>query len=341
MRALVVAALLTTAFAVPAQANPLPTGPVGAKCAFNSTTDVTREAGWQIGEWRAGPLVTAEGGTLQCDIVVNGVVAAPPVSAGAVAGAVVVIPPTPLSYQATAADEILLCTTWHGASGDLYWHEPSSVLPGFWDSTPGNCSGPTSIEPNDPECSIWKAIDRRAGTNIAEIWQGCESYSELPVGVPSVAPQCSDGVDNDLDGRTDYPDDPDCTSPSGALEAGAPGTSCPDVSVLVPVCVSYTPGTTRTPYTVYAPTTAGGSVVAHVDRYQFTLPNGATTAVPCVVVDGTPDACSAAGGTYLDTMAALGPALSTPVTTVYVCDANLVATADDLGLTSFPAYALC
>lgn len=176
------AAILGGGISAPAQANPLPTGPVGAKCAFNSTTDVTREAGYQIGEWRGGPLVTAEGGTLQCDILVNGAVAATPISGSAVAGAVVVIPPAPLSYAATAADEITLCTTWFGDGGTLYWHAGASATDlGFWDGNPGNCPGPTSIEPNDPECSIWKAIDRRAGTNIAEIWQDCEPYEEFPL----------------------------------------------------------------------------------------------------------------------------------------------------------------
>jgi hypothetical protein len=157
-------------------------GPAGAKCAFNSTTDVTREAGWQVGEWRAGPLVTGESGSLECSITVNGVVQAS-VSAQATASLVVVIPPTTLAYPATAADDIQICTTWHGASGDLYWHggNIASGQLGAWDASPGNCSVPTTLEPNDPECSIWKAVDRRAGTNIAELWQDCEPYDEFPL----------------------------------------------------------------------------------------------------------------------------------------------------------------
>jgi hypothetical protein len=179
----VLAALAGGAFSGSAQANPLPGGPVGTKCVFNSTTDVTREAGWQTGAWRAGPLVTAEDGSLECTIVVNGVVQAA-ISGSAVAGAAVVIAPAKLDYPATAADDIQVCATWHGASGDLYWHggnptDPTSL--GSWDGNSGNCSIPLSIEPNDPECSIWKAIDRRAGTNIAEIWQDCEQYDEFPL----------------------------------------------------------------------------------------------------------------------------------------------------------------
>lgn len=38
------------------------------------------------------------------------------------------------------------------------------------------------------------------------------------VGGTPVFPQCSDGVDNDNDGKTDYPDDSGCTSPSDADE---------------------------------------------------------------------------------------------------------------------------
>jgi len=37
------------------------------------------------------------------------------------------------------------------------------------------------------------------------------------------APQCYDGVDNDGDGETDYPDDPDCSSTSDNSEAGSGG----------------------------------------------------------------------------------------------------------------------
>jgi hypothetical protein len=33
-------------------------------------------------------------------------------------------------------------------------------------------------------------------------------------------PACSDGIDNDCDGRTDYPDDPGCSSPDDDDEHG-------------------------------------------------------------------------------------------------------------------------
>lgn len=34
------------------------------------------------------------------------------------------------------------------------------------------------------------------------------------------SPECSDGADNDGDGKVDYPDDPDCGSPDGESEGG-------------------------------------------------------------------------------------------------------------------------
>src|SRR5438067_1404698 len=36
-------------------------------------------------------------------------------------------------------------------------------------------------------------------------------------------PQCSDGIDNDHDGRIDYPEDPDCTSMNDDSESHDPG----------------------------------------------------------------------------------------------------------------------
>jgi hypothetical protein len=39
--------------------------------------------------------------------------------------------------------------------------------------------------------------------------------------------QCNDGVDNDVDGKTDYPDDPGCLSPTGNDESSdCPGGNC-------------------------------------------------------------------------------------------------------------------
>lgn len=42
------------------------------------------------------------------------------------------------------------------------------------------------------------------------------------------SPACSDGLDNDFDGAADYPQDPDCTSPDDAFEAGPGAPACID-----------------------------------------------------------------------------------------------------------------
>jgi hypothetical protein len=162
--------------------------PIGQKCRFNSTTDVTREAGWQTGDINAGPLVTGATGTLVCSIHVNNNthdgVALVTETADATGVAVVMAPRT-LNYQATAADDVALCTAWIPTAGaPLYWRGGNTATAdlGSWETSPSTqCGVATSIEPNDPECSIWKAIDRRAGTNIAEIWQDCEPYEEFPL----------------------------------------------------------------------------------------------------------------------------------------------------------------
>jgi hypothetical protein len=47
----------------------------------------------------------------------------------------------------------------------------------------------------------------------------CSSASDDSEGVGAGGPQCSDGVDNDGDGKVDFPDDPQCSSESDATEA--------------------------------------------------------------------------------------------------------------------------
>ena len=179
----VAATTLGSAFVAPSHAAPPPGGPVGAKCAFNSATDITREAGWQIGHIRGGPLVTGEDGTLVCEIHVNnnnhdgGHVSR--VEFPATGGAVVFGGPALLQYPATAADTVSMCAEWHGASGTLYWHGGQPPNLGSWQPTAGECGEALSIEPNWPTCPIWLAIDQRAGTNIAEIWQDCEPYEPI------------------------------------------------------------------------------------------------------------------------------------------------------------------
>lgn len=188
--ALTVAAL-GTAFVTPSYAK---TPTAGAKCAFNSATDVSAEAGHQTGAWRAGVLITLEAGRLHCSIHVNnnthdGAPAADPsasidyVSTG---DAVVIETPAPLNYAATAADTVSACAEWYPANGDptLYWVSPNPLVPtdqGHWDtSATATCGEALSIEPNDPECRVWKSADNALGTTIIEdTWQDCEPYPPL------------------------------------------------------------------------------------------------------------------------------------------------------------------
>jgi len=72
----------------------------------------------------------------------------------------------------------------------------------------------------------------KTADNSVEIRAGENAPPIPPVMLPPL-PQCSDGVDNDLDGRVDL-DDPDCNNdagpyPMGATECGATdGPSCND-----------------------------------------------------------------------------------------------------------------
>lgn len=184
--ALYAAAAMTaaTAFTTPSNAGPV-AEPQGRKCAFNSATDVTREAGWQTGQIGAGPLVTGADGTLTCTLVVNGDSHSNPnvrhTFSEDAANGVVVREPTPFNYQATAADDISLCTKWDPVVGPtLYWVSVPAPGTGSWSTDPAApCGVAVSIEPNDPTCRVWHSIDNRLGTNIAEIWQDCEGYPPI------------------------------------------------------------------------------------------------------------------------------------------------------------------
>jgi hypothetical protein len=162
--------------------------PAGRKCAFSSTVDVTAPPGRQTGDINAGPLLTAQAGTLVCSIHVDNnthsgpAVVSEPVAAAA--GAVVVMART-LNYQATAADTVSVCTQWVPDSGPaLYWVgrnvSVSNPFGGHWSTDPSDpCSVFGEEGPNEPECGIWLAIDKRAGTDIAGTWQDCEPYEPI------------------------------------------------------------------------------------------------------------------------------------------------------------------
>jgi hypothetical protein len=177
LAALAVGAVITT-LSAPAHA----ADPEGRKCGMNSTTDVTTEAGKQAAVVQAGPLYTGEAGTLYCTIIVNAnthATAGKSVSADAVNG-VVALPPTTLQYNATAADTVAVCTKWVGASGTKYWVSANPPALGYWSTSASEtCGEALTIAPNYPTCPIWKAIDNRLGTPLADTWQDCEPYDPI------------------------------------------------------------------------------------------------------------------------------------------------------------------
>ncbi len=165
--------------------------------------------------------------------------------------------------------------------------------------------------------------------------------------VPAYAvTQCSDGVDNDGDGHTDFPGDPGCGSADDTTE----GASCPPLAGLVVACLD--PGSLFAEYAVDDVSTSGGAaheIAGYVDQYRFVVA-GVTVTLSCVqlVADGTDvNPCDAAGGTFVTRVTSLVQQPTEPVVeterlvSVEVCRAELTFTAAGNGIDSAPAYALC
>jgi hypothetical protein len=160
-------------------------------------------------------------------------------------------------------------------------------------------------------------------------------------------PACADGEDNDDDGLADGAD-PGCTGPTDTSE----GVECTDVAG-VEVCVGISTGTRGETVVVYEPTVGTGDalpVVAYVDLYNVTLPGGGVVSVPCVqlaVTTVTANPCAEAGGTWTERRLVLAaPGLPTvgqgaPLATAAICEAELEATVDGVGVRSFPLVTLC
>jgi hypothetical protein len=165
---------------------------------------------------------------------------------------------------------------------------------------------------------------------------------------PIAAPECSDGIDNDLDGRTDYPADPGCTDPGDTSESSDGQAAC----TAGPVCVQVVQGGTYQAYDVRDESGAGSAhtVRGRVDTYQFALPVGGTMIMPCVFLSADAAAvnpCALAGGTYVNTIATLvdrqvaEPAPGGVVRTVRICSATLTATVLGFGVRDVPTYTVC
>lgn len=127
---------------------------------------------------------------------------------------------------------------------------------------------------------------------------GCTDADD---GTESPNPQCSDGVDNDGDGWTDYPNDPGCDSQRDTSEDPGGGICDPVAGVVV--CIRPT-STVAIDQPLEIVSTAPGpshTVAAYLDAYKFTLPGGIVTTLPCVtlVADTQMTPCASAGGSFV------------------------------------------
>jgi hypothetical protein len=172
---------------------------------------------------------------------------------------------------------------------------------------------------------------------------GCRSVAD---DAESPNPQCSDGTDNDADGWTDYPDDAACASLSDDNE----GPACPPVVPQVVACLS--PGSLVNSFSAYSEEAQDGPshhVAGYVDTYRFLLPGGASVNLPCVgwVTDGVMlNPCAAVGGTFVSRVQTLvdqtqAEPLRTQAVTIRVCRAELALTVLGFGVTSAPVYSVC
>ncbi len=174
--------------------------------------------------------------TVTCTLLVNG----QPRGVGTFAGTVVVAGAKRLSFFTAPYDHVQLCETVDFTSNDTPTHtecqEPttSTVLPNpLWDALdaavdlvqelvdPALCPLLAGLAPGGPG-----VVDVGTEGDVAvagvPVWDcGADDpdalHDILPLAIP-VPPECSDGVDNDLDGDTDYPADRDCWGPDSDAE---------------------------------------------------------------------------------------------------------------------------
>ena len=178
-------------------------------------------------------------------------------------------------------------------------------------------------------------------------WNDCcpSVNGTTAVSVSGSMPACSDAVDNDNDGNVDYPADAGCDDADDDSEYA----ECPAV-VGVAVCLE--PGdvevTRVTPYSYDLSITPVHTVLGWIDLYDFNV-GGVNARLACVTLASmATNACERAGGTFYQRVSALAvdapvPAIEPagPITTVGICEAELVATVLDIGVTGAPAYAIC
>jgi hypothetical protein len=177
------------------------------------------------------------------------------------------------------------------------------------------------------------------------------TYTLTERGALFSGPACSNRRDDDYDGATDYPADPGCTSPLDPTESSV--GACDDIGG-VTVCYEFDQGPVAVGLTAYRPEVtqaAPHTVRGFLDVYRFPLPGGASTTLPCVVLDveGQPtNPCASAGGTFVTRTATLvdqtvfEPAVGlVPIATINVCSARVTATVAAVGVEDLPILAPC
>ncbi|MBI3888276.1 peptidoglycan-binding protein [Candidatus Nomurabacteria bacterium] len=105
----------------------------------------------------------------------------------------------------------------YGDPNGTAWFDDASVMISNTGNTPPPTTTPTNNNPTTPTTTL-------PTTNIPPVSTPTPPVVVLP---DSSLPQCSDGIDNDLDGKIDYPNDPGCSSASDMMEFNAPTPSAP------------------------------------------------------------------------------------------------------------------
>ena len=216
----------------------------GFLCNYGEPFDGSRQEGTRLLQVYGGPVLLTEAdgvtparGTLVCRVVMS---AYPYPSypthtyAGTdVAGrgtGVLAAGPAVVRVAGDESWDIALCTRFvnDGDGVTYYWNDDLSE----WSTSPTvRCyldvdpiEDPTDLGPTFDSviCPILALLFPPEG-DVQGIWD-CPPYGNLeplPDLVPDVGPLplgCDDGLDNDADGRTDYPADPGCASPSDTDE---------------------------------------------------------------------------------------------------------------------------
>lgn len=241
---------------------------------------------------------------------------------------------------------------------DYYWHQASGPVT----YTLTIHEGEAWLAVDTVDCQSTLCISDRPGTDTCTVYSGTHfkilvflqytseaaSYTLTFTGSP--APACSDVLDDDADGKVDYPEDPGCDSPDDRTEADM--EVCPQLAPQVVLCTSI--GNMVVEHPLHLVETVGGPnhrAAGYVDAYVFNVSTLSLT-VPCVTLvldNATVSPCQVAGGTYSERRATLlfsdssepRPLAGPKMETVRVCEATLRATVEGFGVNSMTIYALC